>query len=128
MGIVGAVLGDIAGSQHEFDRPVDLDWQHCELYTENCDFTDDSVMSLAIKSAVDNHVDYQTEMRRIGQMYPHCGYGNHFFEWIFCTNPRPYNSFGNGSAMRVSYMLFIKVRSLSKASLSVISSQFLLDL
>ena len=72
MGIVGAVLGDIAGSQHEFDRPVDLDWQHCELYTENCDFTDDSVMSLAIKSAVDNHVDYQTEMRRIGQMYPHC--------------------------------------------------------
>ncbi len=104
MGIVGAVLGDIAGSQHEFDRPADLDWQHCELYTEDCDFTDDSVMSLAIKSAVDNHADYQTEMRRIGQNYPYCGYGNHFFEWIFCTNPRPYNSFGNGSAMRVSYI------------------------
>lgn len=43
-------------------------------------------------------------MREVGQNYPYCGYGNTFFEWIFCTNPKPYNSFGNGSAMRVSYV------------------------
>lgn len=104
MGIIGAILGDIAGSQYEYDRPKDLDWKKCELYTENCEFTDDTVMSLAIKSAVDKGIDYQTEMRRIGHGYPLCGYGDKFFEWIYCTNPRPYNSFGNGSAMRVSYI------------------------
>ncbi len=105
MGIIGAILGDIAGSQYEYDRPADLDWRTCELYTENCEFTDDSVMSLAVKSAIDSgKYDYQAEMRRIGHDYPLCGYGNKFFEWIYCTNPHPYNSFGNGSAMRVSYI------------------------
>ena len=104
MGITGAVLGDIAGSQYEFDRPKNLDWENCELYTEKCMFTDDSVMSLAIKSAVDNGLEYQDEMRRIGAYYPDCGYGGHFFQWMFCEEPKPYNSFGNGSAMRVSYI------------------------
>ena len=104
MGLTGAILGDIAGSQYEYDRPNNLDWQHCELYTEDCEFTDDTVMSLAVKYAVDNNIDYQTAMREIGFNYPVCGYGNKFFEWIYCTNPHPYNSFGNGSAMRVSYI------------------------
>ena len=104
MGITGAVLGDIAGSQYEFDRPKNLDWENCELYTEKCMFTDDSVMSLAIKSAVDNGLEYQDEIRRIGAYYPDCGYGGHFFQWMFCEEPKPYNSLGNGSAMRVSYI------------------------
>ncbi len=104
MAIIGAVLGDIAGSQYEFDRPKDLDHINCPLFSEQCSFTDDSVMSLAIKSALDNNRPYQDEMRRIGFRYPLCGYGGHFFDWIFCTDPRPYNSFGNGSAMRVSYI------------------------
>lgn len=102
MGVIGAILGDIAGSQYEYDRPSDLDWENCELFTENCEFTDDTVMTLAVKSALDNGKDFQDEMRRIGYRYPLCGYGNTFFEWIYCTNPHPYNSFGNGSAMRVS--------------------------
>ena len=104
MALIGAILGDIAGSQYEFDRPKDLDWENCDLYTEKCMFTDDSVMSLAIKSAVSNGLDYQEEARRIGGMYPDCGYGGHFFQWMFCADPKPYNSFGNGSAMRVSYV------------------------
>ena len=104
MAIIGAVLGDIAGSQYEFDRPDDLDYKNCELFTEQCTFTDDTVMSLAIKSAINTNKPYQDEMRRIGFRYPLCGYGGHFFDWIYCTNPRPYNSFGNGSAMRVSYI------------------------
>ncbi len=104
MAIIGAVLGDIAGSQYEYDRPKDLDHAHCELFTEDCSFTDDSVMSLAVKSALDKGRTYQDEMRRIGVHYPLCGYGNHFFDWIYCTDPKPYNSFGNGSAMRVSYI------------------------
>lgn len=104
MAIIGAILGDIAGSQYEFDRPWNLDYKNCELFTDKCSFTDDSVMSLAIKSAIDNQRSYQEEMRRIGFRYPLCGYGGRFFDWIYCTDPRPYNSFGNGSAMRVSYI------------------------
>lgn len=104
MAIIGAILGDIAGSQYEYDRPENLDWRSCELFTEECDFTDDTVMSLAVKYAIDTNTDFMTSMRNIGQNYPLCGYGNTFFEWIFCTNPKPYNSFGNGSAMRVSYI------------------------
>ena len=104
MAIIGAVLGDISGSQYEFDRPKDLDWKNCELYTEKCSFTDDTVMSLAIKSALDKGLDYQSEMRRIGQKYPLCGFGDHFGDWIFEDDPKPYGSWGNGSAMRVSYV------------------------
>lgn len=104
MAIIGAILGDIAGSQYEYDRPENLDWKTCELFTEECAFTDDTVMSLAIKYAIDNNIDFTQTMRAIGQHYPYCGYGNNFFDWIFCDNPKPYNSFGNGSAMRVSYI------------------------
>ncbi|MCR5451122.1 MAG: ADP-ribosylglycohydrolase family protein [Lachnospiraceae bacterium] len=104
MAIIGAILGDIAGSQYEYDRPADLDYQNCELFTEECEFTDDTVMSLAIKKAIDEKKPYQEVMREVGRNYPVCGYGNTFFDWVFCDNPRPYNSFGNGSAMRVSYI------------------------
>ncbi len=104
MAITGAILGDIAGSQFEFDRPKDLDWANCELFTDDCDFTDDTVMTLAIKSAIDNGRDYQREMQRIGRHYPICGYGGHFYYWIFSNNAKPYKSAGNGSAMRVSYI------------------------
>ena len=53
MAVIGAILGDIAGSQFEFDRPKNLDWQHCELFTDKCRFTDDTVMTLAVKQAID---------------------------------------------------------------------------
>lgn len=49
MAIVGAILGDIAGSQYEFGRPIDLDWKNCKLFTDRCYFTDDTVMTLAAK-------------------------------------------------------------------------------
>ena len=104
MAVTGAILGDIAGSQYEFDRPDDLDWQDCELFTEKCVFTDDTVMSLAIKSALDNGVTYQDEMQKVGRKYPLCGYGGRFFDWMFSDDPQPYGSYGNGSAMRCSYI------------------------
>ncbi len=104
MAIIGAILGDIAGSRVEYETPEGLDLKSCELYEDDCFFTDDTVMSIAIKSAVDKGLSYQDEMRRIGRNYPVCGYGDHFWDWIYCENPRPYNSFGNGSAMRVSYI------------------------
>ena len=104
MAIKGAILGDIAGSQYEYNRPQDLKWRLCDLFTDNCHFTDDTVMSLAIKYAIDKNIDYQEAMRKIGQCFPDCGYGPTFFTWMFCHEPKPYNSFGNGAAMRVAYI------------------------
>ncbi len=61
-------------------------------------------MTLAVKSAIDKGVDFQTEMRSVGRRYPLCGYGGRFLEWMFSDDPKPYGSYGNGSAMRVSYI------------------------
>ena len=50
MAVIGAILGDIAGSQFEFNRPENLDYKHCELFTNRCSYTDDTIMTLAVKS------------------------------------------------------------------------------
>ena len=105
MAVIGAILGDISGSQYEFESVEGRDPDTCELFTEKCMFTDDTVMTLAVKSAVDNHRDYREEMLRIGKMYPYCGYGGMFFNWLFGSKAgEAYGSYGNGSAMRVSYI------------------------
>lgn len=104
MAVVGAILGDIAGSQYEFHRPEGLDFHHCELFTERCRFTDDTVMTLAVKKAILEKKDLTDTMREIGQLYPDSGYGGNFYYWMFGERPKPYNSFGNGSAMRVSFV------------------------
>lgn len=49
MAVIGAILGDIAGSQFEFNRPENLDYKHCELFTSRCSYTDDTIMTLAVK-------------------------------------------------------------------------------
>ena len=74
MAVVGAILGDIAGSQYEFHRPEGLDFRHCELFTERCRFTDDTVMTLAVKKAILEKKDLTDTMREIGQLYPDSGY------------------------------------------------------
>lgn len=105
MAILGAVLGDILGAQYEFDRPKDLDWKNVPLLGENIiGFTDDSVMALAIKKALDENLDLVETMVKVGRHYPFCGYGGNFFYWIHSDDHRPYNSWGNGSAMRVAYV------------------------
>ena len=104
MAVIGAVLGDIAGSQFEFNRPENLDYKHCELFTNRCSYTDDTIMTLAVKKAILENADFTKTMREIGQPYPYSGYGGRFYEWMYGENPKPYNSFGNGSAMRVSFV------------------------
>lgn len=109
--MIGAILGDIVGSIYEFDNIKTKDF---ELFDKDCFFTDDSVMTIAIAEALMRyeHIDENnvnafketliTVMHEIGINYPDCGYGGHFFDWIFGNIKNPYNSFGNGSAMRVS--------------------------
>jgi len=105
MAIKGAVIGDILGAQYEFDRPKNLDWKKVPLISNSkVGFTDDSVMSLAIKKALDNNLDLVDTMVDVGRRYPFCGYGGRFFDWINSDDHSPYNSWGNGSAMRVAYV------------------------
>ena len=103
----GAILGDIVGSRFEFNNIHSKDFR---FLTENCCFTDDTVMTCAVAQAIlDCDGDYSnlsektvSAMQRIGRCYPNAGYGRKFIEWMFSDDPQPYNSCGNGSAMRIS--------------------------
>ena len=106
--MLGAIIGDIVGSRFEFDDEKVKDFI---LFSDDCFFTDDSVMSLAIaKVIIECKNDYSNlsaatikYMQNIGRKYPDCGYGGSFYHWLFHHDaPKPYNSYGNGAAMRVS--------------------------
>ena len=105
--MIGAIIGDIAGSRFEWFNHRSKDF---ELLSPKCFFTDDSVMSLAICDALmkctENFSDLSDQavssMQEVGRHYRHCGYGGSFFRWMYSNNPKPYNSYGNGAAMRVS--------------------------
>ena len=106
----GAILGDIVGSPYEFD------WNNYKakdfpLFRERSEFTDDTVMTLAVAKALldtrgqtDDAVRAALvrEMQRLGRAYPDRGYGARFGGWLYADEPQPYQSYGNGSAMRVS--------------------------
>ena len=106
----GAILGDIIGSPFEFDRGDKT--KDFVLFTEGCRFTDDSVMTLAVAEALLSAGPDASEQRikdlliyhmmGWGSLYPHAGYGAGFRRWLRSIHPQPYNSWGNGSAMRVS--------------------------
>lgn len=105
MAVRGAVLGDIVGSQFEFHRPLNLDWENVKLYNkDNCNYTDDTVMTLAIKKAIVEGKDLVDTMVDVGRHYPNSGYGGRFDHWVNSDDHSPYNSWGNGSAMRVSFI------------------------
>ena len=108
--MLGAIIGDITGSRFEFDRGGKT--KDFELFTNEDDFTDDTVMTIAVadglmKAGLDADEDTVKEnlvksMQKWGRRYPYAGYGARFIHWVFSDNPEPYNSYGNGSAMRVS--------------------------
>ena len=100
--MLGAIIGDIVGSIYEWNNHRSKDF---ELFGENCDFTDDTVMTLAIAEGLmagGTAAEYTRAMQRLGRAWPDRGYGGHFLEWLHMPNPLPYNSFGNGSAMRAA--------------------------
>lgn len=106
----GAILGDIIGSPFEFDRGDKT--KDFKLFSRRSHFTDDSVMTLAVCEALLKVGQDATvkeiedavisSMQSWGRRYPHAGYGGYFRRWLTACHPEPYNSFGNGSAMRVS--------------------------
>jgi ADP-ribosylglycohydrolase len=97
--LLGAVAGDIIGSAYEWD-PVDtLDFP---LFGPKTKFTDDTVLTVAVADHFVTGMPYAEAIHRHGNDYPHRGYGGNFHRWLQSPEKQPYNSFGNGSAMRVS--------------------------
>lgn len=119
--MLGAIIGDIAGSRFEFNNYRKKDF---ELFAASSMVTDDSIMSLAVAKAImetnrqiklppigfpfdDRYAELLYKlairyMKEIGRRYPHCGYGGMFARWLFSDHPEPYGSYGNGAAMRIS--------------------------
>lgn len=97
--LIGAICGDVIGSWYEFCSTKRIDF---ELFTDQSRFTDDTVCSIAIADALMNGNDYVGKLKYWCQKYPKAGYGGNFNWWFRQDAPQPYNSWGNGSAMRVS--------------------------
>lgn len=97
--MLGAIAGDVIGSVYE-RHPIKT--TEFPLFDRRCRFTDDTVMTVAVAQAVLEGGDYAAAMKAWGRKYPHAGYGGRFSYWLQQTEVEPYNSWGNGSAMRVS--------------------------
>ncbi len=111
--LMGAIIGDIVGSPYEF---MGAKLKKFQLFTDYCRFTDDTVMTCAIaQSLIDCKGDYTNldkitvdNMHKIGKhYYETAGYGVMFYEWLISGSTTPYNSFGNGSAMRISAIPYV---------------------
>ena len=128
----GAILGDIIGSPFEFDRGDKT--KNFDLFSKGCDFTDDSVMTIAVGEALlavgteatvkEIEEAVVTNMQDWGKRYPYAGYGGRFRYWLRERNPKPYGSYGNGSAMRVSaagwlYDSMERTREVARATANV---------
>lgn len=99
--MLGAIIGDIIGSRWEFNPTNDYNF---EWLSEENGFTDDTICTVAVADALLNDSDFGESIHKWCRRYPHPkgGYGGRFAQWVQSDNPQPYNSFGNGSAMRVS--------------------------
>ena len=108
---LGAITGDIVGSVYEWNNIKTKDFP---FFSSKCFPTDDSIMTLAIAKALlecnGSYLDLSQKaidnMLLLGALYPHIGYGGRFSSWLNALKPKPYNSFGNGSAMRVSAVCY----------------------
>lgn len=100
--MLGAMIGDICGSIYEFENRKTHNPETIELINDKCYYTDDSVLTIAVSEAAFGDKDYEKTILKWTRKYPHEGYGYRFRQWFQSKNPKPYNSYGNGSAMRVS--------------------------
>ena len=129
--MLGAIIGDVAGSRFEWKNRKSKNFELLS-HEKGCRPTDDSIMTIAIAQAVlDCQNGYESlgrnavkRMQEFGRCYPRAGYGGTFYNWIFESIPLPYNSWGNGAAMRVSPCGFAatsldEAKTLSKAATEV---------
>lgn len=100
----GASIGDVVGSRWEFNNIKTKDFA---LFGKGCYATDDTVMTCAVADILVNKKQNNKDkiidtLKKWGKKYPDAGYGGHFYNWVLGSDREPYNSYGNGSAMRVS--------------------------
>lgn len=117
----GASIGDVVGSRWEFNNIKTKDF---ELFGKGCYATDDTVMTCAVADILVNKKQNNKDkiidtLKKWGKKYPDAGYGGHFYNWVLGSDREPYNSYGNGSAMRVSAVGWIgktekEVKNLSR--------------
>ncbi len=97
--MIGAIAGDIIGSVFE-THPIKT--TAFPLFSKSSTYTDDTVLSIAVADAILNKKEYATVLKSYGRKFPNAGYGMSFYNWMQSSDPHPYDSWGNGSAMRVS--------------------------
>jgi len=97
--MLGSIIGDVIGSVFEFN-PVKT--TSFPLFCEVSTFTDDTVLTIAVAKCILDDCEYVPTLKDFTLRYPGQGYGHHYYQWAISDNAHPYNSFGNGSAMRVS--------------------------
>ena len=97
--LLGAIAGDVIGSVYEFCAPKSTDF---DLFTPKSAVTDDTILTLAVAEAILDGGRYLEFIRDYARRFPNESYGGRFHMWMYTEPPRPYNSYGNGSAMRVS--------------------------
>lgn len=122
--MIGAIIGDIVGSRFEFNNTNRTDF---ELFTPECSYTDDTICTIAVADAILKGKIYKESLLEWCRKYPNPkgAYGGSFAQWIHTADPQPYNSFGNGSAMRVSPIGWAfdgHQKTLTQAQLSAIVS------
>ena len=101
--MIGAIAGDIIGSVYEWDR---IKSKQFDLFRPDCCFTDDTVLSVALGESILTGNDYASLMKAYYRRYPDAGYGGLFHRWARTHDSQPYNSWGNGAAMRISSVGF----------------------
>ncbi len=101
--MIGAIAGDIIGSVYEWQN---IKTKQFELFSPECSFTDDTVLTVAMAEAILTGNDYASLMRAYYRRYPAAGYGGFFRSWAQAQECQPYNSWGNGAAMRISAVGF----------------------
>ncbi len=101
--IIGAIAGDVIGSVYEWNNVKTTEFA---LFTAKSDYTDDTVLTVAIADCILNQKDFSKTVWEYGRKYRGRGYGGNFRRWLKSNNPKPYGSYGNGSAMRVSAVGF----------------------
>lgn len=108
--MLGAIIGDIVGSRWEFNPTNDYNF---ELFSDENGFTDDTICTVAVADAILRDRDFGESIHEWCRRYPHPmgGYGGRFAQWVRSDNPLPYNSFGNGAAMRVSPVAWAKLNA-----------------
>ena len=97
--MIGALIGDIVGSVYEWNNIKTKDFT---FFSEKCFFTDDSVLTIALAESILTGQPYAELMQTYYRRYPDAGYGGRFHQWAQSHAPQPYNSWGNGAAMRIS--------------------------